>query len=75
MATVKPVFSKDFFVKKVPNLGINANHDFQVNAEYLVYPIDEAVIKYNNHSSIFNYSFSFQHISKEKNDNNKYFRL
>ena len=38
------VFNK-FFVNIVPNFGVNTNHDFLVNAEYLDDPIDKAINK------------------------------
>ena len=68
------VFNK-FFVNIVPNLIININHEFLVNAEYLDDPIDKSTNQYNSHSSIltikkfiknFHSPFSFKHVSKEK---------
>ena len=53
-----------------PNLGINTNHYFLINTEYLDYPSDKTTIKYSNYPSITvvnaGFSFPFQHVLKEK---------
>ena len=67
--------SNDFFVKIVPNLGINTKHDFLNTTNISHNPIEKAVYKYENHSSVIaikkhikgtNSSFSFQSVTKEK---------
>ena len=40
----------ELFVKIAPSLGINANHNFLINAECLDDPTGKAIIKYNNNN-------------------------
>ena len=64
----------DFFVKIVPILGINTEHEF-LNTKYISHnPIENAIYKYENHPSVIaiknqmkgtNSSFSFQTVTKD----------
>ena len=64
----------DFFVNIVPNLGINTEHDF-LNTTYISHnPIENAISKYENHSSVITIkkhmkgtssSFPFHTVTKE----------
>ena len=64
----------DFFVNIVPNLGINTKHDFLNTTNISHNPIENAIYKYENHSSAIaiknhtkgtNSSFFFQTVTKE----------
>ena len=64
----------DFFVKILPNLGINTKHDFLNTTNISHNPNENTVYKYKNHPSVIaikkhikgtNFSFSFQTVTKE----------
>ena len=68
------IFNK-FFVNIVANLGINTKHSFLINTDNENDPIEKAIAKCKNHSSIIlikkfmensDFSFSFQHAPKDK---------
>ena len=64
-----------FFVNIVPNLGIKTQHEFSNTNHNSQDPIENAICKYENHSSIIlikkhmegaNSSFVFETVTKEK---------
>ena len=64
----------DFFVKIVPILGINTEHEFLNTTNISLNPIENAIYKYVNHPSAIaiknhmkgtNSSFSFQTVTKQ----------
>ena len=64
----------DFFVKILPNLGMNIKHDFLNTTNISHRPNENTVYKYKNHPSVIaiknhikgtNFSFSFQTVTKE----------
>ena len=64
----------NFFVKVVPILGINTEHEFLNTTNISHNPIENAFYKYENHPSVIaiknhmkgtNSSFSFQTVTKE----------
>ena len=64
-----------FFVNIVPNLGIKTQHEFSNTNHNSQDPIENAICKYENHSSIIlikkhmegaNSSFGFETVTKEK---------
>ena len=66
--------SEDFFVKIVPILGINTEHEFLNTTKISHNPIENAIYKYENHPSVIaiknhmkgtNSTFSFQSVTKE----------
>ena len=42
----------EFFVNVIPNLGMNTNHSFLINAENESDPIEKALAKYENYPGI-----------------------
>ena len=42
----------DFFVNKVPNLGINSKHDFLNTTNFSHIRSENAIYKFENHSSV-----------------------
>ena len=72
------IIHNEFFVITVPSLAVSTNHSFLINTEKENDPIEKAIAKYKNHSSLFSIKkftenlgsfFSFQHVLKDRKNN------
>ena len=72
------IIHNEFFVITVPSLAVSTNRSFLINTEKENDPIEKAIAKYKNHSSLFSIKkftenlgsfFSFQHVLKDRKNN------